>query len=74
MNMVPKKIFNIVGARRIFIKVALILKVMKCQNDLEPVPVHMDNTINDKMFKVFFDDLEISHPDINPEVGAGTHA
>ena len=68
------KIFNIVGARPNFMKIAPIVEVMKLQSDLQPVLVHTGQHYDAKMSKVFFDDLEIPRPDINLEIGSGTHA
>jgi len=68
------KIFNIVGARPNFMKIAPIVEVMKLQSDVQPVLVHTGQHYDAKMSKVFFDDLEIPRPDINLEIGSGTHA
>lgn len=68
------KIFNIVGARPNFMKIAPIVEVMRHQPDLQSVLVHTGQHYDARMSKVFFDDLEIPRPDINLEIGSGTHA
>ncbi len=68
------KILNIVGARPNFMKIAPIVDVMKHQSDLQSILVHTGQHYDAKMSKVFFDDLEIPRPDINLEVGSGSHA
>ena len=55
-------------------KIAPIMEVMKRQPDLQPLLVHTGQHYDDRMSKVFFDDLEIPRPDINLEIGSGTHA
>ncbi len=55
-------------------KIAPIMEVMKRQPDLQPLLVHTGQHYDDRMSKVFFDDLEIPRPDINLEIGSGSHA
>ena len=68
------KIFNIVGARPNFMKIAPIVEAMTRHPDLQPVLVHTGQHYDARMSKVFFDDLEIPRPDINLGIGSGTHA
>ena len=68
------KIINVVGARPNFVKIAPIVEAMKgCQN-LEGVLVHTGQHYDDAMSQAFFDELGIPEPDMNLEVGSGTHA
>lgn len=65
----------VVGARPNFMKMAPILRAMAAH--IPPVPVllvhtgqHYDKDMNDRLFE----DLRLPRPDVNLEVGSGTHA
>ncbi|EXI76750.1 MAG TPA: UDP-N-acetylglucosamine 2-epimerase (non-hydrolyzing) [Candidatus Accumulibacter phosphatis] len=65
----------VVGARPNFMKMAPILRAFAAHRP--PLPAllvhtgqHYDREMNDRLF----DDLRLPHPDINLEVGSGTHA
>jgi len=65
----------VVGARPNFIKMAPILRAFAAQST--PIPAllvhtgqHYDADMSDRLFA----DLRLPHPDINLEVGSGTHA
>jgi UDP-N-acetylglucosamine 2-epimerase (non-hydrolysing) len=77
------KIINVVGARPNFMKIAPIVEAVKSfnerykskfQHSIESILVHTGQHYDDKMSKSFFDDLAIPRPDIDLEVGSGTHA
>lgn len=77
------KIINIVGARPNFMKIAPIVDAIDKHNGqlennspryIESVLVHTGQHYDEKMSRSFFDDLEIPRPDIDLEVGSGTHA
>ncbi len=69
------KIINVVGARPNFIKIAPIIEAMNRYPDrIKHLLVHTGQVYDTKMSKGFFDDLEIPKPDIDLEVGSGTHA
>ena len=68
------KIFNIVGARPNFIKIAPIMREMKKSGIIEPVLVHTGQHYDIEMSKRFFEELNIPEPDISLEVGSDTHA
>lgn len=65
----------VVGARPNFMKMAPILRALAAQRPQPPVLLihtgqHYDRDMSDKLF----DDLQLPRPDINLEVGSGTHA
>lgn len=68
------KIVHIAGARPNFIKIASILKACEKEPEIESVLVHTGQHYSDSMSKTFFDELDIPVPDINLEVGSGSHA
>lgn len=69
------KILNIVGARPNFMKMAPIIEAMNRYPDtIQHVLVHTGQHYDQKMSKAFFDDLGMPKPDIDLEVGSGSHA
>jgi UDP-N-acetylglucosamine 2-epimerase (non-hydrolysing) len=69
------KIINVVGARPNFMKMAPIVDAMKLHPDaIQQTLVHTGQHYDEKMSKSFFVDLGIPEPDLNLEVGAGSHA
>ena len=69
------KILNIVGARPNFMKIAPIIEEMKKHPDqIEPILVHTGQHYDEKMSKLFFEDLGMPEPDIYMGVGSGSHA
>lgn len=68
------KIFNVVGARPNFMKIAPLLEEMKRHPSLEPVLVHTGQHYDEKMSRLFFEDLQLPKPDVDLEVGSGSHA
>jgi UDP-N-acetylglucosamine 2-epimerase (non-hydrolysing) len=74
------KIIQVVGARPNFIKVAPILEAIKRRNErggnpkIHSVLVHTGQHYDHAMSQSFFDDLCLPRPDINLEVGSGSHA
>jgi len=69
------KVLNIVGARPNFMKMAPIIEAMnKYPEQIQHLLVHTGQHYDEKMSKAFFDDLGIPKPDINLEVGSGSHA
>lgn len=69
------KILNIVGARPNFMKMAPIIEAMnKYPEQIQHLLVHTGQHYDEKMSKAFFDDLGMPKPDINLEVGSGSHA
>jgi UDP-N-acetylglucosamine 2-epimerase (non-hydrolysing) len=65
----------VVGARPNFMKMAPILRAFSAHQPALPTLLvhtgqHYDKDMNDRLFV----DLRLPHPDINLEVGSGTHA
>jgi UDP-N-acetylglucosamine 2-epimerase (non-hydrolysing) len=71
------KITLIAGARPNFMKIAPIIHAIEKYSknqDLSYRLIHTGQHYDEKMSKVFFEDLNIKTPDINLEVGSGSHA
>lgn len=68
------KILNIVGARPNFMKIAPLMAEYKKYSTIHPLLIHTGQHYDRAMSRLFFDQLGIPAPDINLEVGSGTHA
>jgi UDP-N-acetylglucosamine 2-epimerase (non-hydrolysing) len=69
------KILHVVGARPNFMKIAPIMREMaKYPDEFEQIPVHTGQHYDANMSQVFFDELELPRPDVNLDVGSGSHA
>jgi UDP-N-acetylglucosamine 2-epimerase (non-hydrolysing) len=68
------KIVAVVGARPNFIKIASIAWAVAERDDVEMYLVHTGQHYDERMSKVFFEELEIPLPDIDLGVGSGSHA
>jgi UDP-N-acetylglucosamine 2-epimerase (non-hydrolysing) len=73
------KILSIIGARPQFIKVAPLCRLLKKKKNLykgvriEHKIIHTGQHYDYSMNKIFFDQLSIPDPDIDLEVGSGSH-
>lgn len=67
------KILNVCGARPNFMKIAPLMRAFAAR-PINARLVHTGQHYDDNMSKAFFDDLHIPRPDINLEVGSGSHA
>jgi UDP-N-acetylglucosamine 2-epimerase (non-hydrolysing) len=63
----------IVGARPNFVKIAPILRALSAHGSFQARLIHTGQHYDVAMNAVFFDELAIPNPDINLEVGSGTH-
>ena len=68
------KIICVCGARPNFMKIAPIMRAFENKGDFETLLVHTGQHYDKKMSHLFFDELNIPKPDINLEVGSGSHA
>ncbi len=66
------KIMNVVGARPEFIQTAPVSRAIR-QRHTE-ILVHTGQHYDDNMSAIFFSDLGIAPPEVNLEVGSGSHA
>ncbi len=73
------KIISVVGARPNFMKIAPFVRAIESYNQqngntIEHLLVHTGQHYDTKMSQSFFEQLNIPEPDINLEVGSGSHA
>ncbi|MBN2511710.1 MAG: UDP-N-acetylglucosamine 2-epimerase (non-hydrolyzing) [Sedimentisphaerales bacterium] len=68
------KILCVCGARPNFMKIAPLMRVFRETSNLSTLLVHTGQHYDEKMSKLFFDELNIPKPDVNLEVGSGSHA
>ncbi|MEP7183972.1 MAG: UDP-N-acetylglucosamine 2-epimerase (non-hydrolyzing) [Betaproteobacteria bacterium] len=71
----PRSLVCVVGARPNYMKMAPLVRAFAARADLPPVVLvhtgqHYDVAMNERLFS----DLELPAPDLNLEVGSGTHA
>jgi UDP-N-acetylglucosamine 2-epimerase (non-hydrolysing) len=64
----------IAGARPNFVKIAPIMRALKARGSFAPRLIHTGQHYDVAMNAVFFEELAIPEPDINLEVGSGSHA
>ncbi len=68
------KIICVCGARPNFMKIAPLLRAFKENGNFKTLLAHTGQHYDENMSKLFFDELGIPKPDINLEVGSGSHA
>lgn len=68
------KIVSVVGARPNFMKVAPFCRALKAYPQVEHVLVHTGQHYDVRMSQQFFKELGIPNPDVNLEIGSGSHA
>ena len=67
------KVICVCGARPNFMKIAPLMRAFAA-GDFDTLLVHTGQHYDEKMSKLFFDELNIPKPQINLEVGSGSHA
>jgi UDP-N-acetylglucosamine 2-epimerase (non-hydrolysing) len=75
----PVKIISVVGARPNFMKIAPFIRAVEKYNRehnnlIDHLLVHTGQHYDIRMSEAFFRDLNIPEPDINLEIGSGSHA
>ena len=68
------KIICVCGARPNFMKIAPIMQAFKKSGNFQTLLVHTGQHYDKKMSHLFFEELNIPRPNINLEVGSGSHA
>jgi UDP-N-acetylglucosamine 2-epimerase (non-hydrolysing) len=68
------KIICVCGARPNFMKIAPLMKAFKKSGTFQTLLIHTGQHYDAKMSHLFFEELNIPKPDINLEVGSGSHA
>ncbi|THB66800.1 MAG: UDP-N-acetylglucosamine 2-epimerase (non-hydrolyzing) [Gammaproteobacteria bacterium] len=69
-----KEIICVVGARPNFMKIAPLMAAIKKSQIINATLVHTGQHYDEAMKKSFFDQLGIPEPDVDLEVGSGSHA
>jgi len=67
-------ILHVVGARPNFMKVAPVLRALATRSGIQQTLVHTGQHYDANMSDVFFEQLGMPAPDVNLEVGSGSHA
>ena len=67
-------IISVVGARPNFMKGAPFCRALKAYPDVQHILVHTGQHYDVRMSEQFFSELDIPNPDINLEIGSGSHA
>ena len=68
------KILHVVGARPNFMKAAPVIAALAKRDGVFQLLVHTGQHYDANMSEVFFNQLGMPKPDINLEVGSGSHA
>jgi UDP-N-acetylglucosamine 2-epimerase (non-hydrolysing) len=68
------KIINICGARPNFMKIAPLMRAYRAHPGIDAMLVHTGQHYDENMSDLFFRQLNIPEPDLNLEVGSGSHA
>jgi UDP-N-acetylglucosamine 2-epimerase (non-hydrolysing) len=69
-----KTVVHVVGARPNFMKIAPVMSALRACADARQILVHTGQHYDERMAKVFFEELGLPRPDHDLGVGGGTHA
>jgi UDP-N-acetylglucosamine 2-epimerase (non-hydrolysing) len=67
-------ILHVVGARPNFMKAAPVVRALKKRSNIRQTLVHTGQHYDKNLSDVFFSQLSMPQPDVNLEVGSGSHA
>jgi UDP-N-acetylglucosamine 2-epimerase (non-hydrolysing) len=67
------KVMHIVGARPNFMKAAPVIREMNRHQCFKQSLVHTGQHYDTGLSRIFFEELELPHPDIHLEIGGGSH-
>jgi len=67
-------VLHVVGARPNFMKAAPVVRALAQKNGIQQTLVHTGQHYDSNMSTIFFEQLGIPAPDVNLEVGSGSHA
>jgi len=68
------RLLSVAGARPNFMKIAPLVKELKGHLGIQHLLVHTGQHYDSQMSAAFFRDLRLPEPDVNLEVGSGSHA
>ena len=68
------RLINICGSRPNFMKIAPLMRAYAAHEGIETLLVHTGQHYDERMSRLFFEELKIPRPDLNLEVGSGSHA
>lgn len=68
-----RKICTVVGARPQFIKLAVVSRALRRETELCEVLIHTGQHHDPNMSDIFFEEMDIPHPDYNLGISGGTH-
>jgi len=68
------RVMSVCGARPNFMKIAPLLRAFGAQGGFESLLVHTGQHYDENMSRLFFEELGIPRPEVNLEVGSGSHA
>ena len=69
-----KVVLHVVGARPNFMKIAPVMRALAGSGQLRQMLVHTGQHYDERMARIFFEELEIPRPDRDLEVGSGSQA
>jgi UDP-N-acetylglucosamine 2-epimerase (non-hydrolysing) len=69
-----RKVLHVVGARPNFMKIAPVMRALARSPGLRQMLIHTGQHYDDRMARVFFEELDLPRPDRDLEAGSGTQA